>query len=781
MRELGVGNPVRRVEDEWLVRGFGNYTDDTVPQATASMHVIRSPHPAARILSIDTAAARASKAVIAVLTASDLDGLDIKPVGSKVPYTRSDGSPYLATPYLPLARDIAAYAGDAVAVVIADSADAASDAAELVEVEYEPLPFVVDARAALLASAVRVWPDHPDNRCFEATFGDADACAKAFANADRVVAATYSISRVATVSLEPRAAIGSYDRRSGRYSLRAGLQMPHETGRDIAAAFGISPQDIHVISPDIGGGFGMKLALYQEYMLVLIAARMTGRPVRWIGTRSESFLSDQQARDNVSDVSLALDKEGTFLGLKVRTIANLGAYVGQWSLHVPGGNIGGLAGPYKIGAFDVKVEGVLTNSVPVGPFRGAGRPEASYCIERIVEQAAREMRIAPDELRRRNLIQPNEMPYETGLVFTYDSGDFPAILEKTLLSSEWREFDVRQRHSEERGMIRGRGMAFVTESAGGPAPRAFDEHVEIRFDTHGKATVLAGTHSHGQGHETTYRQFAVEYLGLGFDDIRVIYGDTEAVTHGRGSFGSRSMMAGGAAFLGAARKILKKATILAAHFMEVDPQDVTFKEGVFSHAPSNKTMSLPEVARSSYVPFILADEMEIGLWASCASSGGGITFPNACHVAEVEIDPRTGETALDAYFVTEDVGTVVNPLLLEGQIHGGVVQGIGQVLMERIVIDEKSGQQLTGSLMDYAMPRADHIRAINVSSHPVPTRSNPIGAKGAGEAGCVGALPAVANAVCDALARRDAQPIEMPMTSEKIWRSLMAAKENKGR
>ena len=419
--------------------------------------------------------------------------------------------------------------------------------------------------------------------------------------------------------------------------------------------------------------------------------------------------------------------------------------------------------------------GVLTNSVPVGPFRGAGRPEASYCIERIVDQAAQEMQIDPAELRQRNLVQPEDIPYDTGLVFTYDCGDFPAVLAKTMANSRWSDFKVRCRSSEENGLLRGRGMAFVVESAGGPAPRAFDEHVEIRFDTQGKATILVGSHSHGQGHETIYRQLAAEHLGLGFDDVRVVCGDTQAVTHGRGSFGSRTVMAGGAAFIGAAEKVLDKAMKLAAHFMEVEIGEITFDQGVFSHNASNKSMSLAEIAQNSYVPFVLAENMEVGLWAACASSGGGISFPNACHVCEVEIDPTTGETRLVSYDVTEDVGTVVNPLLLEGQIQGGVVQGMGQALMEQIFIDVKSGQQLTGSLMDYAMPRANHVPNIDVRSHPVPTRLNPIGAKGAGEAGCVGALPAVANAICDALHRRAAPAIDMPMTSEKVWRALSQA------
>lgn len=773
--EVGIGQPVPRVEDDPLVRGAGRYTDDIHLPGEAHLHVLRSPHAAARIAGIDTTAARQAPGVVAIYTAADFAPLNIACIGSKVPHRRPDGSPHSQTPYMPLASDHATYLGDAVVAVIAETLNQAKDAAELVAIDYDALPAVTEAVAALQPGAPRVWPGLPDNTCLEYALGSEAAWSEAAGRASKVVRERFVISRVATSSIEPRAAIGSYDHRIGRYVLHAGLQMPHEVGRDIAAAFGIHPGDVHVISPDVGGGFGMKLALYQEYMLVLLAARMTRRPVRWISDRSEAFQSDQQARDTVNDVELALDATGRFLGLRVRTVANLGAYIGQWSLHVPTGNLGGLAGPYKIGAFDVKVTGVFTNTVPVGPFRGAGRPEASYLIERIVDRAALELGVDPAELRLRNLIDEGEMPYNTGLVFTYDCGEFKSILAKTLEASAWHGFAARREEARIRGKLRGIGMAYVIESAGGPAGKSFDEHVEIRFDSGGRATVFVGSHSHGQGHETTYRQFAAEYLDMPLDSVRVVFGDTQLVSHGRGSFGSRTMMAGGSAFKAAASRIVDKGKAIAAHMMETSADDIEFAKGRFTVRGTDKAMTLEDVARTAFNPWALPDAIDTGLQATAANSHGGITFPNGCHVCELEIDPQTGVVELMSYHVGEDVGTVVNPLLLKGQIVGGVVQGMGQALMEQIIYSADNGQLLTGSFMDYAMPRAGDVCDIQTFSHPVPTKANPLGVKGAGEAGAVGALPAVMNAVANALWPLGVKHIDMPATPNRVWHAIQDA------
>ncbi len=775
-RRDGIGCPVPRIEDDRLVRGAGRYTDDIRLPGQAHLVLLRSPHAAARIVSIDTEAARQAPGVVAVFTAADFAHLGLPAIGSKVPHARPDGSPHATTPYGVLADGLAAHVGDAVAAVVAESVNEAKDAAELIGVDYEPLPAVTDAVRALEPGAPKVWPHTDDNLCMAYRLGDVAACDAAFAGAHTVVRERFTISRVATASLEPRAAIGSFDAREGRYTLHASLQMPHEVGRDLAALLGLSPSDLRVVSPDVGGGFGMKLPVYQEYLLVLLASRMTGRPVRWIGERSEAFQSDQQARDTVNDVELALDRTGRFLGLRVRTIANLGAYIGQWSLHVPTGNLGGLAGPYRIGSFDVSVIGAFTHTVPVGAYRGAGRPEASYCIERIVDRAALELGVDPAELRRRNMVDAADMPYATGLVFTYDCGDFKGLLEATQAAADWAGFPARQQQSQARGRLRGIGMAYVVESAGGPAGKSFDEHIEIRFDSGGKATVLAGSHSHGQGHETAFRQLAAQYLGLAFDAVHVVCGDTDRVSHGRGSFGSRTMMAAGSAFKAAAARIVDKGSAIAAHLLESHVDDIVFDAGRFSVKGTDRSLSLAEVARAAFNPWGLPDSIDVGLSASAANSHGGITFPNGCHVCEVEVDPDTGVVEIVSYHVGEDVGTVINPLLLKGQIQGGVVQGIGQALMERIVYADDNGQLLTGSFMDYAMPRAADVGPIHTFSRPVPTAVNPLGVKGAGEAGAVGALPAVMNAVGHALWSRGVRHMDMPATPCRVWEALQAGR-----
>ena len=477
----------------------------------------------------------------------------------------------------------------------------------------------------------------------------------------------------------------------------------------------------------------------------------------------------------MSDVELALNDDGRFLGLRVSTVANLGAYIGQWSLHVPTGNLGGLAGVYRIPAFDVRVRGVFTNTAPTGAFRGAGRPGASYCVERIIDQAAWETGRDPAELRRINMIGPQDMPYDTGLVFTYDCGDFPALLAEALERADWTGFPTRRAAAEARGRLRGIGLAYVIEIAGGPQGTAFDEFIEIRFDSSGKACVLAGSHSHGQGHETAYRQMAVEFLGLPFDDVAVVCGDTDRVAHGRGSFGSRTMMAGGAAFRAAARRIIDRGREVAAVLLEPGVEEVGFEDGAFRNGTTNRFVSLAEVAKAAFNPFLLPAGAEIGLPASSASSAGGASFPNGCHICEVEIDPDTGVVEMVSYIVVEDVGTVINPLLLKGQIHGGVVQGAGQALLEQVVYDPGDGQLITGSFLDYAMPRAADLCPIEVFSHPVPTTLNPLGAKGAGEAGAVGALPAVMNAVGNALRRVGVADLDMPATLCRMWQAIQSA------
>lgn len=783
MRELGVGvgNPVPRTEDFRLISGGGCYTDDLEVSRAAVLHVVRSPHTAARIRSIDVAAARTAPGVLAVLTGADIVAENFAPFASRVHRRRENGEPNFVPPYFPLAVDLAPHAGVAVAAVIGETMFQAKDAGELIDVDYEALPGITGTAECLRSDSPVVWSELEDNRCFVLNLGNRAASDAAFAKAAHIVRESFLITRMTTNSLEPRAALGQYNAQDGRYTLHSGLQSAHTIREEIATVFRLPANRFRVVSPDVGGAFGMKGSLYPEQVLVLWASRLLQRPVRWIAERSEGFLSDHQSRDNLSDVELALDHDGRFLALRVKTIANIGAYIALNGLHSPTNNLGGLAGVYTIPAFDVRVTGVFSNTLPTCPFRGAGRPEASYCIERIIDLAARKLEIDPAELRRRNMIPADAMPYKTALVYTYDSGEFEAVMNKCLEASDWKGFETRRKDAKERGLLRGIGMACVIEIAGGPQNIPFEEAVEIRFDATGSCTIFVGSHSQGQGHETVYRQFATEFLGLSWDQLRVVSGDTDAVFHGRGTFGSRTMMAGGTAFLSAAQKVIGQGRKIAAHILEAEVSDIEFKDGVFLVSGTDMRVGLQDVARNAYVRAKMPPDMELGLEAKASVAPAGSSYPNGCHVCEVEIDPETGRTRIDRYTVVDDVGHVINPLLLDGQIHGGVAQGAGQALMERIVYDPTDGQLLSGSFMDYGMPRAGHLPMMNVHSHDVPTLTNPLGVKGAGEAGTVGALPAVMNAVADALIAEGVTKIDMPASPQNVWSALRAAQTNKTR
>jgi carbon-monoxide dehydrogenase large subunit len=551
----------------------------------------------------------------------------------------------------------------------------------------------------------------------------------------------------------------------------------HRTRVELAQnIFKLPANRFRLISPDVGGGFGMKGSAFPELALVLWVARKVERPVKWTAERSESFIADHHARDNVSEVALALDGDGKFLALRVNTIANLGAYLATMGVHVATNNLGGLAGTYTTPHIHVTVTGVLSNTNATCPYRGAGRPEASYCLERIIDIAARQTGIDRVELRRRNMIPAAAMPYKTGLVFTYDSGEFAKGLDMALELADWRGLDSRRAAAAARGKLYGAGIASVIEIAGGPADTPLEEAIEIRFDPTGHATVLAGTHSHGQGHETMYRQFAGHILGLAPERVRLINGDTDLVFHGKGTFGSRSASTGGAAFLGAAQKIIEKGKLIAGHLLEASALDIDFANGRFSVTGTDRGVDLVEVAKASFIPLRMPRGLELGLDAQAVVTPPGATFPNGCHVCEVEIDPETGMAKIVRYAVVDDVGRVVNPLLLKGQIHGGIAQGAGQALCETMVYDAKSGQMLTGSFMDYCMPRADDLPMFAVGNNEVPAKNNPLGIKGAGEAGTVGALPAVMNAVNDALAALGIRHFDMPASPERLWRAIRDAK-----
>jgi carbon-monoxide dehydrogenase large subunit len=776
--DLGIGASVRRVEDVRFIRGLGRYTDDLAPPEAAHLAIVRSPHAAARILGVDIARAMAMPGVIAVLTGRDLEEDGIGALQSSVNRNRRDGRPMPQPPFRPLALDFVAIAGDPVAIVVAETRGAAQDAAEYVDVTYEVGAAVTDAIAALKDGAPSVWPDESaDNECFVFQQGDRAATDAAFARAKHVARLTFRISRVSANPMEPRAAIAAWDSTEDFYTLTTGTQGPHKTRSELAEKTLYVPTNrMRVISPDMGGAFGMRGSPTPEQALVLWAARRTGRTIRWTATRSESFVSDYHARDNDSTVELALDDRGMFLGLRVRTTANLGAYIGFNTAHSSTNNLGGLAGVYRTPHIHAEVIGVFTNTQPNAPYRGAGRPEATFALERVIDIAAAEMGIDRVDLRRRNLIAKTDMPFKTGLIFTYDSGDFARNLDLALDAGDWAGFPARREASRARGKLRGIGIANAIEIAAGPFRNPGEEAAELRFDPSGTATVLLGSHNHGQGHETVFRQLAYSFLGLKPDQVRIVAGDTDKVLHGKGTFGSRSIVAGGAALRRASDHVIEKGRRIAAHMLEAGEGDLDFADGRFTIAGTDRSVTLAEVAKASYVPGQLPPGLDYGLAAQSVVTVDEATFPNGCHICEVEIDEETGETEVVSYVVVDDVGTVINPLLVKGQIHGGVAQGLGQAMFERILYDADSGQMITGSFMDYAMPRASDMPDVHVISNPSPTPNNPLGAKGAGEAGTVGALAAIINAVVDGLSPFGVRHIDMPCTPDRVWAAMQAGR-----
>lgn len=777
MREFGVGQSVPRFEDARLLSGHGRYTDDLVPADLVHGYVLRSPHPHARIRSIDTTAALTAPGVFAVLTGTDAVADGLGTVQPMVWRKRRDGSPMVLPAYRVLPIGKVARVGDPVAFVVAESLANAKDAAERIEIDYQPLPVATGTGHLITAETPAVWPEAPDNVSFVFSVGDRTAVATAFARAAHVAKIEFSVSRVAGCAIEPRAALGHYDPIEERYSLWATVQQPHQVQGQIANDFLHVQQNlVRVVAPDVGGGFGLKGTGYVEPVLVLWASRKVGRPVKWVADRSEAFLCDDQARDNASSAELALDRDGKFLALRVRTTANLGAYMAPGGPHCPTNNLGGLAGVYTIGAFDVEVVGAFSNTGSTAPYRGAGRPEASYAIERVIDCAARDMGIDRAELRRRNLIPKSAMPYKTALTFTYDSGNFPAGLDQALALADWHGFSARRRAAEVGGRLRGIGIAYVIEQAGA----MFEETAEIRFDRSGTATLFSGSSPHGQGHETMYKQFAATFLGLAPNTVRVVTGDTDRVFHGVGTFGSRSASSGGAAMALAAERIVAKGRKLAAHILEIAEDDVEFAAGTFRVAGTDRSIALSDIAKASFRTPDLPPGFEPGLVERATYVPKAPTFPNGCHVCEAEIDPETGAVAIVRYTVVDDVGHPVNPMMVEGQIHGGIAQGLGQALFEEVRYDGH-GQLLTASFMDYAMPRAEDIPDLAIEMNDVPSTTNPLGIKGAGEAGTVGALPAVMSAIVDALAPLGIRHFDMPATSERVWQAIRSATTGRGR
>ncbi len=774
MGEYGIGQSVSRFEDPRLLRGAGRYVNDRSLPGQAYAYILRSPHAHAKIRTIDTEAAKAAPGVLAIYTEADIaaDGLGTTKVA--IPRKRPDGSPLFSRPHPGLARGRVRYVGDPVALIVAETLAEAKDAAERVAIDYEALPSVTDSEEAARPGSPRVWDEIPDNVSHVWETGNKAAADEAFAKAAHVVKGHYVISRVHAQFMEPRGALGVYDPNEDRYTLYADVQYAHRV-RDMLAGtiFKIAPTQIRVVTGDVGGGFGTKGWQYVEHRLMLWAAKKLGRPVKWSCERSEVLLADEHGRDVVADAELALDKDGRFLGIKVRTISNIGAYLSSdRNMLATFGSLGAMVGVYDIPAGHAHLTVVFSNCAATAPYRGAGRPEAIYIIERLVEDAARQLGMDRVELRRKNLIPVAKLPYKTSLGLTYDCGDFPHIMERGLALGDVAGFAARREASKKRGKLRGLGIANSIERAAGPGP----EFAELRFNTGGQATLLMGTIHQGQGHETTFKQIAIEKLGLAPEDIRFVDGDTDLVAFGTGTNGSRSTVIGGTAVTLAADKIIAKAKKIAAHMLEASEADLNFADGRFSIAGTDRGLGLKEVARAAFLPNKLPKGMEPGLYETGTFSPSYDTFPNGCHVCEVEVDPETGTVAMDRYAVVDDVGTVINPKLLKGQIHGGIAQGMGQVLMERVAYDPRSGQLLSASFMDYAMPRADDFCDIEIESLPVPTKLNPLGAKGAGEAGTVGALPAVMLAILDALAPLGVKQLDMPVTGERVWRALQEAK-----
>ena len=767
MGEFAIGQGVSRFEDPRLVRGGGKYIDDVVYPGMAYGVVLRSPHGHAKIISIDTSAAKAAPGVLAVITAADWKTAGLGELPSHGGLKRRDGSPMFKPSYPVLADDRVRWVGDPVAFVVAETQAQAADAAELIAVDYEPLPAVVSTAKAIEPDAAKVWDGCTDNISFVELIGDKAATDAAFAKAAHIVKHRFVINRVTAASMEPRGAVGVYLPAEDRYIIHSPVQRAHPYRSELAKqVLKVAESKVRVICIDVGGSFGMKTPVFNEAPLTLFASKLTGRPVKWISTRTEAFLSDAQARDNVTEAELALDKDGIFLGLRVKTIAAIGAYL-QNNMPAFLLNAGTLAGTYRTPAIFVDITGVFTNTNPVRPYRGNGRPEAGYVIERIIDIAADELKIDPIELRRRNYISPQQMPFKTGLTFMYDCGEFEKNMDMALELHDSAGFKRRREESRRRGKLRGLGISNTIEraAAGGT------EGAEVRFDRSGSVTLFSGSVTAGQGHETVFKQLVCDRLGLHPDDVRYVQGDTDEVFYGEGTGGSRTSTMSSAAFQMATDKVIEKAKVIAAHALKIDVPDVNFAEGVFSSPKTNRTMTIKDVAIDSANPAKIPASMEPGLFATAVYKAPVQNFPNGCHVCEVEIDRETGVVDIVRYSVVDDVGTVLNPMLLHGQIHGGVAQGAGQVLMEDIHFDA-SGQLVTASFMDYAMPHAHNLCEMEVESNPVPTKTNPLGTKGAGEAGNVGALPAVANALVDALSEFGIKHIEMPATPERVWRAM---------
>jgi aerobic carbon-monoxide dehydrogenase large subunit len=772
MPKFGLSQSVRRVEDPRLLLGQGRYTDDITLPGEVMGHVLRSPHAHAEIKGMDISAAQSMPGVLAIITGADLVAAGIGEVPCAIPLKNKDGTDRANTPRLPLATDRVRHVGDPVAFVVAETAQQARDAAEAVMVDYDILPSATDLATAHLADQPQVWDGASNNICFDWEAGDKQMVEEIMGQAAHVTRLTVINNRVIVASMEGRACTAEFDATTGRYTLHTGTQGSGLVKNLLASAvLKTDPENIRVMTPDVGGGFGMKLYLYAEYALCAIAAKQVGRPVKWTADRTDSFQSDTHGRDNITLGELAVDKDGKFLALRTKNYANMGAYLSTFAPFIPtGAGTKVLASVYDFQAIHANVIGVLTNTVPVDAYRGAGRPESNYLVERLIDQAARDIGMDRIELRRRNMVAQAAMPYVTAMKQRYDSGDFARVMDAALKKIDWAGFPARRAEAAKRGMKRGIGLAYYLEATGGGPT----ENAKVVFAEDGMVDVYVGTQSTGQGHETAYAMLTGHELGIPMDKIRIKQGDSDSLPSGGGTGGARSLYSEGQAILVTTASVIEKGKQAASEMLEAAVVDIEFVKGDFAVAGTDRSVNILDLAARQRQR-VAAGEDTILLDALETAKIDAHTFPNGCHVAEVEVDPDTGHITIPRYIVVDDVGHALNPLIVRGQVHGGVAQGIGQAFMERTAYDKHSGQLLSASFMDYALPRAEDLPDIEVDLIEVVCETNPLGVKGAGEAGAVGSPPAVVNALIDALSEAGVTAIDMPATPEVVWKALHAA------
>ena len=778
-----IGQSIRRKEDQRFLTGAGQYTDDVNPSGHVHAYFLRSPHAHAKIRGIATAKAKAAPGVVAVFTGADLEGVNGLPCGWLI--TGTDGKPMNEPPHPVLAKDKVRYVGDHVAMVLAETPNEAKDAAELIEVDYDVLPAVVNCVDALKPGAPQIHGEAPGNKCYTWALGDKAAVDAAFAKAAHVTKLDIVNNRLIPNAIEPRAAVASYNRSDDSYTLYVANQNPH-VERLLMTAFvlGLPEHKVRVIAPDVGGGFGSKIYLYAEETAMVWASKRVNRPIKWTAERSESFLSDAHGRDHVTHAELALDKEGKFLAMRVHTTAAMGAYLSTFASCIPTILYATLlAGQYTTPVIYAEVTAAFTNTAPVDAYRGAGRPEATYVVERLVHQAGVDLGLPQDEIRRRNFIR--KFPYQTPVALTYDTGNYDATLDEAKKIADVAGFPTRKAEAAKRGKLRGIGYASYIEAcglapsniAGALGARAgLFEAGEVRVHPTGSVTVFTGSHSHGQGHETTFAQVVAARLGVPVENVDVVHGDTGRVPFGMGTYGSRSLAVGGTAIVKALDKIVAKGKKIAAHLLEAAETDIEFKDGKFTVAGTDRSKTFGEIALTAYVPHNYPlDKLEPGLDETAFYDPTNFTYPAGTHICEVEVDPETGVVSVVGFTACDDFGNIVNPMIVEGQVHGGVAQGIGQALLENCVYDAESGQLLTGSYMDYAMPRADDLPSFKVGTKVTPCTHNPLGVKGCGEAGAIGAPAAMMNAVHDALAAAGVKYLDMPASPHRVWQAIRSA------